>query len=93
MDIDFEALKERDADVPELVDMHDYFSKVKPTAKNEWTGRFQGKNLIWIVAEAFSDQMLDPERTPPCGSCPMRGSSATTSIPRCGGCPPQTGSM
>ena len=33
MDIDFEALKERDADVPELVDMHDYFSKVKPTAK------------------------------------------------------------
>lgn len=64
MDIDFEALKERDADVPELVDMHDYFSKVKPTAKNEWTGRFQGKNLIWIVAEAFSDQMLDPERTP-----------------------------
>ena len=64
LDIDFEALKERDADVPELVDMHDYFSKVKPTAKNEWTGRFQGKNLIWIVAEAFSGQMLDPERTP-----------------------------
>lgn len=64
MDIDFEALKERDADTPELADMHDYFSNVEPTAENEWTGRFQGKNLIWIVAEAFSDQMLDPERTP-----------------------------
>ena len=64
MDIDFEALKERDRDNPELVDMHDYFSKVKPTAENDWTGRFAGKNLIWIVAEAFSGQMLDPERTP-----------------------------
>ena len=64
LEIDFEALKARDADNPELVDMHDYFSKVKPTAENEWTGRFQGKNLIWIVAEAFSEKMLDPERTP-----------------------------
>ena len=64
MDIDFEALKERDQDTPELVEMHDYFSKVEPTAENQWTGRFAGKNLIWIVAEAFSDQMLDPERTP-----------------------------
>ena len=64
MDIDFEALKERDGDNLELVDMHDYFSKVEPTAENQWTGRFAGKNLIWIVAEAFSDQMLDPERTP-----------------------------
>lgn len=64
MDIDFEALKERDQDNPELVDMHEYFSNVKPTKKNKWTGRFEGKNLIWIVAEAFSDKMLDPERTP-----------------------------
>ena len=64
MDIDFEALKERDQDTPELVEMHDYFSKVEPTAENQWTGRFAGKNLIWIVAEAFSEQMLDPERTP-----------------------------
>ena len=64
LDIDFEALMERDADNPELVDMHDYFSKVEPTAENQWTGRFEGKNLIWIVAEAFSEKMLDPERTP-----------------------------
>ena len=64
MDIDFEALKERDAGDLELTDMHDYFSKVEPTAENQWTGRFEGKNLIWIVAEAFSEKMLDPERTP-----------------------------
>ena len=64
LDIDFEALEMRDAEDPELVDMHRYFSKVEPTLENQWTGRFAGKNLIWIVAEAFSDQILDPERTP-----------------------------
>lgn len=64
MDIDFQALMERDREEPELSEMHSYFSKVKPTAENEWTGRFQGKNLIWIVAEGFSDRLLDPVRTP-----------------------------
>ena len=64
LDLDFEALKERDQDNPELVAMHDYFSKLEPTPENQWTGRFAGKNLIWIVAEAFSEKMLDPERTP-----------------------------
>lgn len=64
MDIDFQALMERDREDPELSAMHSYFSKVKPTAENEWTGCFQGKNLVWIVAEGFSDRMLDPVRTP-----------------------------
>ena len=64
MDIVFQALMERDREDPELSAMHSYFSKVKPTAENEWTGRFQGKNLVWIVAEGFSDRMLDPVRTP-----------------------------
>ena len=64
MDIDFQALMERDREDPELSAMHSYFSKVKPTAENGWTGRFQGKNLVWIVAEGFSDRMLDPVRTP-----------------------------
>jgi lipoteichoic acid synthase len=64
MDIDFQALMERDQDDPALSEMHSYFSKVKPTEENEWTGRFRGKNLIWIVAEGFSDQLLDPVRTP-----------------------------
>ena len=64
LDIDFDALREKDAANPDLVKMHDYFSGVKPTAENQWTGRFAGKNLVWIVAEAFSGQMLDPERTP-----------------------------
>ena len=64
MDIDFQALMEQDREDLELSEMHGYFSKVKPTAENEWTGRFQGKNLVWIVAEGFSDRLLDPVRTP-----------------------------
>lgn len=64
MEIDFEALMERDQDHPMLTDMHEYFSKVEPTAENEWTGRFAGKNLIWVVAEGFSTLAMDPQRTP-----------------------------
>ena len=64
MEIDFEALMERDQDDPVLTDMHEYFSKVEPTAENEWTGRFAGKNLIWVVAEGFSTLAMDPQRTP-----------------------------
>ena len=66
MDIDFdrlvtEAMAEKDED---LLAMHHYFENVTPTAKNEWTGRFAGKNLIWIVAEGFSSHVIDPVRTP-----------------------------
>ena len=64
LEIDFSALMERDGEDEQLVEMHKYFSQVEPTAKNEWTGRFQGKNLVWIVAEGYSSLILDPERTP-----------------------------
>lgn len=63
MDIDFEALVRSEED-EDLVAMHDYFAQVEPTDKNEWTGYFEGKNLIWIVAEAFSSLAVDPELTP-----------------------------
>ncbi|MPM14477.1 Lipoteichoic acid synthase 2 [bioreactor metagenome] len=32
--------------------------------KNEFTGRFAGKNLIFITAEGFSSYAVDPELTP-----------------------------
>ena len=63
MDIDFKALVEGEEDET-LLAMHDYFARVEPTRKNEWTGCFEGKNLIWIVAEAFSSVAVDPELTP-----------------------------
>ena len=64
--IDFAALEaqaEEDGE-EELLEMHHWFAQRQPAAENEWTGRFRGKNLVWIVAEAFSTSVLDPARTP-----------------------------
>ena len=45
-------------------DMDQYFAARKPTMKNQYTGMFQGKNLIFITAEAFSSLAVDQELTP-----------------------------
>lgn len=63
LQIDFEALLERESD-PEIAQLHEYFRDREPTLKNEYTGMFAGKNLIWIVAESFSSLALEPEHTP-----------------------------
>ena len=63
MDIDLAALAQQEED-EDLAAMHDYFAMTQPTEKNQWTGYFEGKNLIWIVAEAFSSLAVDPELTP-----------------------------
>ena len=63
MNVDFDSLiaqEENDT----LREAHQWFSQREPTKKNEWTGRFQGKNLVWIVAEGFSTLAMDPQRTP-----------------------------
>ena len=44
--------------------MHQYVNSLAPTKKNEFTGMFEGKNLILITAEAFSAELIDPELTP-----------------------------
>lgn len=63
LDLDFDALSaETDSDVLKSLDQ--YFSQQEPTAKNEYTGIFEGYNLITICAEAFSPYLIDPERTP-----------------------------
>ena len=63
MDIDFDSLMEQEEDET-LLEAHQWFSKRQPSPKNEWTGYFEGKNLVWIVAEGFSTLAMDPERTP-----------------------------
>lgn len=63
MDIDFDTLAAQEEDST-LQEAHRWFAQRQPTEKNEWTGRFQGKNLVWIVAEGFSTLAMDPERTP-----------------------------
>ncbi len=61
MDIDFAAHETSNA---KLASLNEYIQRVEPTRKNEYTGLFAGKNLILITAEAFSKEVIDPERTP-----------------------------
>ena len=63
LEIDFDALAQQEVD-PELQQLHAYFRDREPTSKNEYTGLFAGKNLIWIVAESFSSLALEPEHMP-----------------------------
>lgn len=44
--------------------MHLYFENTEPTAKNEYTGKYKGYNLILITAEAFSPYAVDENLTP-----------------------------
>ncbi|MDD4324022.1 MAG: sulfatase-like hydrolase/transferase [Eubacteriales bacterium] len=63
LNIDFEDLASgRDSEV--LAQMDKYFGSVEPTMTNEYTGMFEGYNLIVITAESFSHYVPDPELTP-----------------------------
>lgn len=60
MDIDFDAVSSRGS----LGELNAYVSSLTPSMKNEYTGLFEGKNLILITAEAFTAEVIDPELTP-----------------------------
>ena len=62
-DIDFDTLinNEKDETVNQL---HKYFKNQNPTNKNEMTGVFKDKNLIFITAEAFYPIAVDKDLTP-----------------------------
>lgn len=63
MDVDLAALAENGAN-KDVKWLSEYFSSVTPTKKNEYTGMFQGYNVIQLVLEGFSGYAIDPERTP-----------------------------
>lgn len=63
LEIDFDALLAGETD-PTLQAMDAYFASRTPTQKNEYTGLFQGKNLIWLCCEAFDTVALDETHTP-----------------------------
>lgn len=63
LDINFSALLAGESDAT-VKKMHEYFANQTPTEKNRYTGMFEGKNLIFVVAEALSPYAIDPERTP-----------------------------
>ncbi len=63
LDIDFQALTDSASDSA-LRSMAQYFGSLTPSKKNEYTGLFQGKNLVLITAEAFSPWFISRELTP-----------------------------
>jgi phosphoglycerol transferase MdoB-like AlkP superfamily enzyme len=63
MDIDFDSLIANTTNET-LLSMHKYFAAQSATKKNEYTGLWKGKNLIWICAEGFSRYALNETATP-----------------------------
>lgn len=63
MDVDLAALAEngRNDDIKWLAN---YFNSVSPTRKNQYTGMFEGYNVIELVIEGFSGYAIDKELTP-----------------------------
>lgn len=62
-EIDFDKLISKTKD-DTVINMHKYFKSVKPTEKNDFTGLFKGKNVIFITAEGFDKIALDEKLTP-----------------------------
>lgn len=63
MDIDFASMAESTSD-SSISSLHSYVSGLLASSENEYTGLFEGKNLILICAEAFSDAVINEKLTP-----------------------------
>lgn len=63
MDIPFDELIKGEGNEA-IKAMHEYFSNIQPTKKNEYTGKYKGKNLILITAEGFSPYAVKKDITP-----------------------------
>ncbi|MCQ2523964.1 MAG: sulfatase-like hydrolase/transferase [Lachnospiraceae bacterium] len=63
LDLDFVAMAEKETD--EFVQgISNYLATVEPSNKNEYTGMFEGFNLIFMTAEGFSTWAIDENLTP-----------------------------
>lgn len=58
--LDFEELAQKGKNTK----LCEYIAAQTPAMTNKYTGLLKGKNLILVMAEAFSDRVVDPERTP-----------------------------
>ncbi len=63
LDIDFVSLAENETN-EDVKAIHDYFATVEPSYKNEYTGMFEGFNLILLTCEGFSRMAVDENLTP-----------------------------
>lgn len=60
---DFAVLSENEEN-SSIKNMYDFFLQSEPTLKNEYTGIFEGYNLIYICAEGFWKYACDEKVTP-----------------------------
>ncbi len=63
LEIDFESLIASESNKT-IKALHQFVSSKTPSKKNQYTGLFKGKNLIFITAEAFTAEVIDPVLTP-----------------------------
>ena len=63
LDLDFEELA-ASTDNDTWADLDRYVGSLEPSKTNEYTGLFEGYNLIFISAEAFSKEAIRPDTTP-----------------------------
>ena len=63
LDLNFDKLI-NNTDDETLSKMHQYFSQIAPSNKNEMTGILEGYNVISITAEGFTNIAVHPEVTP-----------------------------
>ena len=63
LDLNLEKLIE-EATNENLKNIYKYINSVEPTNKNEYTGYFKDKNLIFILAEGFNSIAVNEELTP-----------------------------
>ena len=61
IDIDFDSLETNNSDIKKI---NNYMSSIEPTKQNKYTGIFEGKNLIYIVAESFNEIGVREDLTP-----------------------------
>ncbi len=63
IDINLDAMIAQESN-KNLLAIHNYVKSQQGTYTNQYTGMFEGYNLIMICAESFTDHMIDPELTP-----------------------------
>lgn len=63
LDIDMESLIAQETD-SKLLSIHEYVASQSGSYTNEYTGMFEGYNLIMICAESFTSHMISEELTP-----------------------------
>lgn len=63
MDIDFDSLIANETD-ESIKTIYSYFKSERATKQNKYTGMYEGKNLIFILAESFNSVAISEELTP-----------------------------